>query len=221
MQNDELRREIIRHARSLNSLGLSEGTSGNISARAGSAMLITPSGVAYQDLEPASVAQMPLDGAGVWEGPMKPSSEWRFHLDILNARPDVGAIVHAHSTYATVHSILHRPIRAVHYMIASFGGDEIACTAYAPFGTSELSELALAGLGERHGVLLGNHGMIVTGKDLGQAMWRAVELETLAKQSYLAGLAGTPVILSGEEISRTIERFKSYAPGAGQNPDAC
>jgi L-fuculose-phosphate aldolase len=201
---------LIKHARALISKGLTQGTSGNLSLREGDAMLITPSGVPYEELEPSSIARMALNGDGAWEGPLKPSSEWRFHLDILRARPDVNAIVHAHSTYATVHAILRRPIRAVHYMIAAFGGAEIACTDYAPYGTPELSALAIEGLGQKHGVLLGNHGMIVTGSDLEEAMTRAVELETLAQQSYLASLAGTPVILPDEEVMRTVERFKTY-----------
>ena len=215
MQYIELRQDLIAQARSLTALGLSQGTSGNLSARVGEAMLITPSGVPYEALTPASLAHMPLDGAGAFAGPLKPSSEWRFHLDIFRARPDVGAIVHAHSTYATVLSILRRPIKAVHYMIAALGGPEIACTDYAPFGTQALSDLVIAGLGPRHGVLLGNHGMIATGADLAQAMHRAVELETLARQSYLAGLAGTPVILPDDEIMRCVERFKTYGPNAG------
>jgi len=214
MQDIELRQHLIAQARSLATLGLSQGTSGNVSARVGAAMLITPSGVAPEALTPASLALMPLDGEGAFAGPLKPSSEWRFHRDIFRARPDVGAVVHAHSTYATVLSILRRPIKAVHYMIAAFGGPEIACTDYAPFGTQELSDLVIAGLGPRHGVLLGNHGMIATGADLAQAMGRAVELETLARQSYLAGLAGTPVILPDDEIMRCVERFKSYGPRA-------
>ena len=212
MPEQSLRRQIVSHAKALNVLGLSQGTSGNLSARSGKNLLITPSGVPYAALKPDSVARMPLDGAGSWSGPLEPSSEWRFHLDILRARPEVGAVVHAHSPYATVLSILRRPIRAVHYMIAAFGGPEITCTDYAPFGTQELSDLVVAGLGQRHGVLLGNHGMIATGSDLQQAMWRAVELETLARQSYLATLAGDPVLLPDAEIALCIERFKSYGP---------
>ena len=214
MQDIELRQQLIAHAQSLAALGLTQGSSGNLSARVGEAMLITPSGEAYEALTPASLARMPLDGDGAFTGPLKPSSEWRFHLDIFRARPDVGAVVHAHSTYATVLSILRRPIKAVHYMIAAFGGPEIACTDYAPFGTQELSDLVIKGLGPRHGVLLGNHGMIATGADLAQAMHRAVELETLARQSYLADLAGTPVILPDDEIMRCVERFKSYGQNA-------
>jgi L-fuculose-phosphate aldolase len=214
MIEDDLRQKLIDHARSTITLGLTQGTSGNLSARCGGAMLITPSGVPFEKLEPPMIARMPIDGDGAWQGPCKPSSEWRFHLDIMKARPDVQAIIHAHSTYCTVHSILRRPIRAVHYMIAALGGSEILCTDYAPYGTPELSELAVEGLGLRHAVLLGNHGMIVTGGDLEEALSRAVELETLAKQSYLASLAGTPVLLPEDEIQRTIERFKSYGRNA-------
>jgi L-fuculose-phosphate aldolase len=214
MTEDDLRQQLIKTARSTVSLGLTQGTSGNVSVRHDMAMLITPSGLPFESLDASMVARMPFDGDGVWQGPFKPSSEWRFHLDIMRARTDVNAIIHAHSTYCTVHSILRRPIRAVHYMVAALGGSEILCTDYAPYGTADLSRLALEGLGTRHAVLLGNHGMIVTGHDLQDALSHAVELETLAKQSYLASLAGTPVILPDEEIQRTIERFKTYGRDA-------
>jgi L-fuculose-phosphate aldolase len=106
--------------------------------------------------------------------------------------------------------MLHKPIPAAHYMIAALGGPTIRCTDYAPFGTPELSDLALAGLNDRTGVLLGSHGMIVVGKTLDEAMWRAVELETLAKMYYLASSIGEPQILSDDEIARIVERFKTY-----------
>ena len=95
-------------------------------------------------------------------------------------------------------------------MVAAFGGPNVRCTAYAPYGTQELSDLVVEGLRERHGVLLGQHGMVVTGRDLGQAMWRAVELETLAKMYVVARSIGRPHILPDEEIALTVERFKSY-----------
>jgi L-fuculose-phosphate aldolase len=100
-------------------------------------------------------------------------------------------------------------------MIAAFNGAEIRCTDYAPYGTAELSMLAVEGLGPRHGVLLGSHGMIVVGADLEQAMWRAVELETLARCYYLARAQGEPVVLPDEEIEALIPRFAAYgAKGA-------
>ncbi len=131
------------------------------------------------------IASMPLDGEyGSWSGPLPPSSEWRIHLDIFKARPDAGALIHTHSLFATTLSMLRKPIPAAHYMIAAFGGPTIRCTDYAPFGTQDLSDLAVAGLEERTGVLLGSHGMVVMGATLDEAMWRAVELETLAKMYY-------------------------------------
>jgi L-fuculose-phosphate aldolase len=122
--------------------------------------------------------------------------------------------VHTHATYCTVFSMLREEIPAAHYMIAAFGGPSIRCTDYAPYGTQALCDLALEGLRDRDAVLLGSHGMIVLGRDLKEAVWRAVELETLAKQVYLARAIGKPVILDDDEIMRTVERFKRYGQRA-------
>lgn len=211
MSCSNLRERIVATAREMNALGINQGTAGNISARHGDAMLITPSGVPYTAMTPDMIAAVPLAGPdGAFEGPLEPSSEWRVHRDILCARDDVSAVVHTHSVYATTLSVLRRDIPAAHYMIAAFGDNRIRCTDYAPFGTAELSQLAVAGLGQAHGVLLGNHGMIVTADSLDKALWRAVELETLAKIYYLASLAGKPVVLPDDEIARMIERFENY-----------
>jgi L-fuculose-phosphate aldolase len=207
----ELRQEIIKQCRWMNDSGLNQGTSGNISIRYRDRMLITPSAVPYDAMQPDMIAAMPLeDRYGTWVGPLKPSTEWRFHLDILRARLDVGAVVHTHSTYATVLAIARREIPAVHYMIAAFGGMNIRCAPYATFGTETLSKNALTALTERHGCLLANHGMIAVGADLDKAMWRAVELETLAKQYYLSLAVGGPVLLSEKEIADTAKGFASY-----------
>ena len=195
--------------------GLNQGTSGNVSLRHGDHLLITPTGVPAERVDAAMIAAMPLAGDGDWSGPARPSSEWRLHRDILVARPDVGAVVHTHSLYATVLATQHRSIPALHYMIAAFGGALIRCTPYAPFGTQALSDLIVEYLGDRHGVLLGNHGMVATGTTLDQALWRAAELELLAKLTVLATLGGTlPVILPDEEIARTVARFEGYGLNA-------
>src|SRR6185312_10544841 len=174
-----LREAIIAQCRWMNACGLNQGTSGNISARHSGEMLITPSAVPYEAMKPEMIASMPLEGEyGAWEGPLKPSTEWRFHLDIMRARSDVGAIVHTHSTYATVLAIARKSIPACHYMMAAFGGTNIRCAGYARYGTKELSEHALAALEGRNGCLLANHGMIAVGANLDKAMWLAVELET-------------------------------------------
>ena len=209
-----LRSAIVAQCRALNTKGLNQGSSGNISARLGDAMLISPSAVPYEAMRPEMVALMPLNGEyGAWAGPLKPSTEWRFHLDIMRARPDVGAIVHCHPPYGTALAMLNKPILAAHYMIALFGGPIVECVKYAPYGTKELSDLAVAGLADRHAVLLANHGAIATGATLESAMHRAVELEALARMYYLAIAVGRPAILSDEEIGRIVERFKTYGGG--------
>lgn len=211
MKEKDLRQSLVTRCRDLEKHGLNQGTAGNLSVRLEGTMLITPSAVPYDQLTPDMIAAMPLECEyGSWSGPLPPSSEWRIHLDILRARPDIGALIHTHSLYATTLSMLRKPIPAAHYMIAAFGGPTIRCTDYASFGTKELSDLALAGLLDRTGVLLGSHGMVVAGKTLDEAMWRAVELETLAKMYYLASSIGTPAILDDDEIARIVEKFKTY-----------
>ena len=220
--SENLRRALADASRELVRLGLNQGTAGNISVRHGEEMLITPSGVPPERTGPEMMAAMMLVGGEepAWQGPNKPSSEWRLHRDILRHRADVGAIVHTHSFYATVLATQHREIPALHYMIAAFGGPRIRCTPYVPFGTQGLSDLVLGHLGSLHGVLLGNHGMVVTGRDLEQAMWRATELETLAKLTVISDATGTPVLLGDDEIARTVKRFADYGLAATRTQEA-
>lgn len=208
-----LRLSLIETCRAMQAAGLVAGTSGNVSVRAGAGMLITPSGVAYDALVPADIAEMVLDGSGAWEGPAKPSSEWRFHHDILAARPDATAIVHTHSPHATAISMTRQAIPPVHYMVALFGGAEVRCAGYARFGTQALSDLALAALQDRKACLLANHGAITVGSSLADALHLTIELEELARQWILARQAGTPLLLSGAEIEEALEAFAGYGPG--------
>lgn len=207
----QLREAIIAKCRWMNASGLNQGTSGNISARYRDRMLITPSATPYDGMRPEMIVSMPLEGEyGTSTGPLQPSTEWRFHLDIMRARPDVGGIVHTHSTYATVLAIARKSIPSCHYMMAAFGGNDIRCAGYARYGTKELSELALAALEGRNGCLLANHGMIALGANLDKAMWLAVELETIARQYYLSLALDHRFILSEEEIEETARGFSTY-----------
>ena len=206
----KLRQAIIDQCLWMNASGLNQGTSGNISARFGKRMLITPSATPYDRMEPDMLATMPIKDGGDWDGPLKPSTEWRFHLDILRARPEIGAIVHAHPTYCTALSMCRRSIPAAHYMVAVFGGVDVRCSGYATYGTAELSAQALEALEGRSACLLANHGMIALGETLEKAMWRAVELETLARQYCQALAIGGPVLLSDEEIGKTLNKIGAY-----------
>lgn len=211
MSELQLRKAIIASCQKMNNLGINQGTSGNISVRHEGMMLISPSSIPYDQMHPEMIASMPIEGQyGEWKGPLTPSTEWRFHLDIMRSRPEVNAIVHTHSTYATTLAITRRNIEACHYMVAAFGGSDVRCSPYATFGTKELSLHALKALEGRMGCLLANHGMIVLGETLDKAMWRAVELETLAKQYYLSLVLGNPHILSKADIDATLSKFSGY-----------
>ncbi|MFM9938972.1 MAG: class II aldolase/adducin family protein [Hyphomicrobiaceae bacterium] len=207
----DLRQSIIDACRFMNASGLNQGTSGNVSVRHGGEVLITPSATPYDRMTPEMIASMPIDGErGAWDGPLKPSTEWPFHLDILRARPEITAIVHAHSTFATTLAIARKPIPACHYMIAAFGGTDIRCAGYARYGSEELSRLAVAALEDRMGCLLANHGMIAIGPGLEKALWLAQELETIAKQYYLSLAIGGPVLLTSAQIAEVQTGFASY-----------
>ena len=208
----DARREIIEACLEMNARGLNQNTSGNVSIRYRQSMLISPSAVPYHELEPDMIASMDLSGdmSGAWQGPLKPSTEWRFHWNLMKQRSGIGALVHAHAPYCTTLAILRRPIPACHYMIAAFGGDNVRCAGYAAYGTPELAELVVQAMQDRTACLLANHGMVAAGDSISNAMWRAVELEAIARQYYLATLAGEPVILTEDEVSETLNRFADY-----------
>ncbi|WP_417522825.1 class II aldolase/adducin family protein [Marinovum sp.] len=206
-----LRQSLVDACQSLASLGLTQGTSGNVSVRCGDKMLISPSATPYEDLTPEMIVEMPLDrNDGTWSGPLKPSTEWRFHLDMLQSRSDVNAVVHGHPTYCTALAIARKSIPRCHYMIAAFGGDDVRCAGYARFGSEELSELVKEAMKDRTACLMANHGALALGSDLRKALWRAVELEAIAQQYYLSLAIGGPVLLSEEDIAETHQAFGGY-----------
>jgi L-fuculose-phosphate aldolase len=206
------RQSIVDACMSMHRLGINQGTAGNISLRWRGGLLMTPSGLPYEDMRADDIVFMTIDGG--FEHHLKPSSEWRFHRDILQARTDVDAVVHAHPIYATAFAMCQREIPAVHYMIAAAGGPTIRCASYASFGTEELSQAALKALVDRNCCLLANHGMIATGATLAKAMWLAVELETLCHQYAVALQIGAPKFLSDAEIALNVEKFKTYGLNA-------
>lgn len=205
-----LRGEIVRTCLAMEAKGINQGTSGNVSVRWGDGLLITPSGLAYETMAPEDIVFLRWDGTS--DGTHAPSSEWRFHRDILKARSDINAVVHAHPVYSTGLSMLGKDLPGVHYMIAAAGGPSVRCAPYATFGTQALSDHALTALDDRLACLLANHGLIACGPTLPKALWLAVELEVLAHQYAVALSAGTPMVLPEEELARVAEKFRSYGP---------
>ncbi len=212
--------------RRLDALGLNRGSTGNLSLRCdrevrnpetgaatGPGMLITPTGMPPEALQPQDMVWMRLADAHT-EGAWQPSTEWHFHRAVYQARPDVQAVVHTHAANATALACLRRPLPAFHYMVAVCGGDSVPCVRYEMFGTDALSQAVAAALLDRDACLMANHGIVTTGASLPQAMKVMLEIESLCGV-YLQALAvGEPALLSKHQMAEVIDRFKSYGRAA-------
>jgi L-fuculose-phosphate aldolase len=206
---DRARREVLETALGMSRRGLSPGRSGNVSRRFRGGMLITPSGQTYASIMPADIVLVADDGS-VAPGQKKPSTEWRFHLAAYRARPDIGGVVHTHSTHATALACAGKSIPPFHYMVAVAGGHDIPLIPYATFGTKELARQVAKGLKDRDACLMANHGQIAVGETCAQALDLAAEVENLAEQ-YLKVLSfGEPVLLDEDEMERVCEQFEGY-----------
>ncbi|HUV22440.1 MAG TPA: class II aldolase/adducin family protein [Gammaproteobacteria bacterium] len=204
----QLSQQVIDSCLAMNARGINQGSAGNISVRFKDGFLITPSGMAYDRLQPEHIVLVDLDGSS--QDNLNPSSEWRMHRDIYANRAEAGAVLHAHSTFATALSCLRNDIPAFHYMIAVAGGHSIRCADYALFGTQALSDHMLVALDGRRACLLGTHGMICFHDNLDKALWLGVEVETLARQYWHACQAGDPVILSPAQMDEVLLQFQGY-----------
>jgi L-fuculose-phosphate aldolase len=217
MNETKLRAEMVRIANRLDQQGLNRGTSGNLSARYKDGMLITPSGMGAEGLTEDDIVFVNMDGTS--RGRWQPSSEWLFHRDILERRPEFGAVVHTHAIAATALACLRKDIPPIHYMIALMGGDNVRCAKYATFGTQELSNNALIALKDRKACLLANHGMIAAGENLDDAYRIAVEVETLSELYLRALQAGEPVLLKAQEFRDAQDRFAGYGKSVATKMD--
>jgi L-fuculose-phosphate aldolase len=212
MDEQALREQMVACGQRLLSRGLCVGSAGNISARCGEALLITPSGADYDALTVGDMVKLSLSGdllAGQW----RPSSEWPMHCAIMAARADAAAIVHTHSPHATALACCGREIPAFHYMVAVAGGDTIRCAPYATFGSPELARHALKALAQRRACLLANHGVIALGASLSKAFALAEEVENLAAQYALVLQLGGGNILDEQAMAEVLAAFADYGPG--------
>lgn len=204
----DLREEMVATCLRMNRAGLNVGTSGNLSVRVDGGLLVTPSGIAYDRMRPEMIVRM--DWQGGYEGKLLPTTEWRFHLEILKARADVDVVLHSHAPYSTILACCRLDIPPIHYMIGMAGGDVVKCSGYAPFGTAELADLALEALGPRKACLLGNHGIIALGASMDKAFAVLEEVENLARIYIGTRSLGGGVLLGKADMESVLERFKSY-----------
>lgn len=207
-----LREAAVAAIRRLDALGMNRGSTGNLSHRHREGMLITPTGMGADDLRPQDLVWLGWDGTllGDWQ----PSSEWHFHRAIYQARSDLHAIVHTHSTHATALACLRRELPAFHYMVAVAGGDSVPCTPYHLFGTEALSDAVALALRDRDATLMANHGLVACGATLARALKVAQEIESLCEAFLKALAVGEPVLLSKDEMVQVIERFRGYGRSA-------
>ena len=204
-----LAQQMVKVSQELVTNGLNKGMSGNTSCRISEGFLITPSAVLPEQMNIDSMVNMQFDGS--FEANKKPSSEWRFHRDILQSRPEVNAVIHTHSMFATTMACLHQDIPAFHYMIAMMGGDSVRCAPYALFGSQALSDSAVDALTGRKACLLAHHGMIAIGANLAEALAIAIELENLCEQYWrLLQITPEPPLLSEEQMRVVFQQFKGY-----------
>ncbi|QPM90503.1 class II aldolase/adducin family protein [Pseudooceanicola algae] len=217
MTDTDTRSAMIETCLKMTAAGINQGTAGNVSVRTESGLLITPSSMPYDQMCPEDIVEMSLDGQ--WSGNRRPSSEWRFHRDILAARKDVSVVLHCHSVHATALACLHRSIPSYHYMVGVAGGTDIRCAPYATFGTQALSDAAITALVDRKACLLGQHGQISLGKNLDAALWMAIEVETLADMYLRALSVGEPPILPDDEMARVLDQMQRMDYGLAPNDE--
>lgn len=207
----EEKKELVEYGKKMSSEGLSSGTSGNLSIylKEDGVVLITPSGIGYFDTKPEDIVVMDLEG-NIIEGTRKPSSEWHLHTLFYKNKPEARAVVHTHSKFCTTLATLRMPIKAVHYVIADAGTNEVPCAPYRRYGTEELAKVAVESAKESNAVLLANHGIVVCGKNLKSAYGLAKGMEYVAEIQVTAMSVGEPVVLSKEEMDEVLEGFKTY-----------
>ena len=206
------RENLLNTSNKLLTTGLNHGASGNCSCRDSGGFLITPTGVDSAKLTTDMMVRMNLsDDFPQPENKYQPSSEWQFHQAILKKYPEINAVVHTHSVFASSLSVLGQDIPPFHYMIAVAGGDSVRCAPYAMFGTKELSDNILEAIQDRKACLLSNHGLVTLGKDLDEAFNIAEEVEHLSRLFVEAKKIGEPLLLSDRQMVEVLDRFNSYS----------
>lgn len=213
----ETQRElIVTFGLKLLSSGLTTGSGGNLSCicREQDLIAIGPSGVDYADVRVEDVVIVNRAGEVV-EGELNPSSELSFHLALYKARPEVNAVVHTHSVYATTMACLQWEIPAVHYLVG-FAGNKVPLAPYATFGSNELAQNVVHGMGDYNAVLLANHGLVAVGSDMRHAFNVAEEIELVARIYYQSCNVGTPVLVPDAEMETVLEKFKTYGQQDGR-----
>ncbi|MEE2908377.1 MAG: class II aldolase/adducin family protein [Planctomycetota bacterium] len=218
-QNVAYRRRLVKVCQKMHINHFVRGTSGNVSVRIPDGVLVTPSGIRYEEMKPSDIVHLDMEGnicCNEWiaESKTTPTSEWHLHLAILTARPDVNAVIHSHPRFATTIAVLEQEIPAIHYMLGIVNGNKVPCAPYRTFGTKELSDVVVETMGDRRACLLAHHGMVVAASDLWQAFDMTIQVEAMAELYWRSCAIGDPKSLDDEEMNRVRAKFKTmnYGP---------
>lgn len=208
--DDDLRMKVIAVARTMNGLGINQGTSGNVSARTSDGFLVTPTAMPYESMIPDDVVHLRLDGTPLAAGARLPTSEWRIHAGLYGSRPEVGGVVHTHGRFVTTVACLRHPLPAIHYLVGRFGGDEVPCAPYAAYGSPALAAHVVATMRDGSACLMANHGAVAVGADLDAALDGAALLEHLAEVYWRTLSVGGASLLSAPEMAEARVFLASY-----------
>ena len=218
-QNVVYRRRLVKVCQKMKEHQFVHGTSGNVSVRVPDGVLVTPSGIRYEEMKPSDIVRLDMEGnmcrnERLTDTKVKPTSEWHLHVAILAARPDVNAVVHSHPRFATTIAVLEQEIPAIHYMLGIVNGNKIPCAPYRTFGTKELSDVVVETMGDRRACLLAHHGLVVAASDLWQAFDMTIQVESMAELYWRSRAIGDPKSLDDEEMNRVRAKFKAmnYGP---------
>lgn len=202
MTIQEMRQAVCDWSKQSYAEKLFAGTSGNLSVydREQGVMVITPTSVPYETITPEDMVVLRLDGE-ILEGTYRPSSEWRMHAAVYEAKPEVGAIIHTHSPYATAFAVNNKGIPTILIEMVPFLGGDVPLAKFAVPGTRAVGDEAVKVLAERNGCLLANHGVLAIGADLRQAHLRAVYIEDAARICSIAMSNGPIVTMTKADIA--------------------
>ena len=209
----DLREELVAQYQRASRLGLNELSSGNLSVRFGDHMLISPSGAKGDTITADAIVEISLDGDVRGKG--KPSSEWRMHAGVYERHAEAEAVVHTHSDHCVALASNLMALPGFHYLVGTFGGDDVPCVPYATFGTQQLADAAAEALTNRTACLLGNHGMIARGRTLKNAVNLAQRLEIMCRQYLLARQFGEPARLTATQWEEFFAQVRRNQYGRG------
>ena len=207
------KKEIVKSALKLVKYDIVRLSAGNLSIKCGNQgehVVITPSGMDYEEIDEKDLIVLNTKDKKVIEGFRKPSVDIDALLYIYNNMPEVGAIIHTHQVYATCLGVVFDKLPSVVTTLANATGGEVKVAPFSSAASLEMGQETVSNIGDKKAVILKNHGVVTVGKTMKEALYSAVYLEDAAKIFCIASTLGKPVLLTEEQTREAVEIFKTY-----------